>query len=83
MVITAAERIVADLEANDTDGDRTGSMLHQLTGLLQREYTASENHPELRRRILNVIDIMLERELYGTEEILKTHERTTRPSGWL
>jgi hypothetical protein len=36
---------------------------------------ASEQDPELRRRVLDIIDIMLEKELYGTEKILKAHER--------
>jgi len=74
LVISAAERIVSDLSK---DGQTGGLLrdLHHLKDFLKREYTASENNPELRKRLLDVIDRMLEREFYGTNEILKAHER--------
>ena len=74
LVISAAERIVSDLSK---DGQTGGLLrdLHHLKDLLKREYTASENNPDLRKRLLDVIDRMLERELHGTDEILKVHER--------
>jgi hypothetical protein len=49
--------------------------LHQLQGLLTREYAASEKDPALRKRLLDVIDKMLEMQLYGTSEILDAHDR--------
>lgn len=73
-VICAAERIIADIDI-DPASRRHIEGLYQLKDLLKREYAASENNPDLRRRILNVIDKMLERELYGIDEILKAHER--------
>lgn len=75
LVIIAAEKIIADLDTNLTTSEPRYLDLDILNKLLEREYTASENDPDLRHRILNVIDIMLEKELYGTEKILKAHER--------
>ena len=74
LVVLAAEKMVANLEAHGRTGD-LDLHLHQLQGLMAREYTASENTPALRKRLLDVIDIMVENELYGTDEILKRHER--------
>jgi hypothetical protein len=74
-VIRAAERFVVNCEPNSESGGRRHLDLHQLQGLLKREYAASEKNPELRKRLLNVIDVMLQKELYGTEEIVKAHER--------
>ncbi|MHB8908395.1 MAG: NACHT domain-containing protein [Syntrophales bacterium] len=74
LVISIAELIVSDLSK---DGPTGGLLrdLHHLKDLLKREYAASENNPELRKRLLDVIDKMIEREFYGTDEILKAHER--------
>jgi len=74
-VIRAAERIIADFDTHAATAGRRSVDLHQLQGLLKREYAASESNPQLRRRLLDVIDMMLERELYGTLEIVKAHER--------
>jgi hypothetical protein len=75
LVISAAEKLIARNESNEKPDGHRHVDLHQLQGLLKREYAASEKEPELRRRLLDVIDKMLERELYGTEEIIKAHER--------
>jgi hypothetical protein len=75
LVIFAAEKLIANTEANSESGGRRHLDFHQLQGLLKREYTASETNPELRKRLLDVIDMMLQKELYGTEEIVKAHER--------
>jgi len=75
LVISAAEKIVAGLQTNDKTGRSRDLDLHQLRDLLKQEYAISESDPELRRKLLNVIDVMLEMELYGTDEILKLHAR--------
>jgi hypothetical protein len=77
LVISAVEKIVAALQAHGNPGahNHRDLDLHQLQGLLKREYVASEHDPELRGRLLDVIDMMLAAELYGTDEILKAHER--------
>lgn len=75
LVIRAAEKLVAYLETEGTEVSRRTLDLHQLQDLLKREYAATENDPEFRRRLLDLIDTMVERELYGTDRILKAHER--------
>ena len=75
LVISAAEKLLGNCDTNNEADGRRHLDLHQLQSLLKREYTASENNPDLRKRLLDVIDRMLERELYGTEEIVKAHER--------
>lgn len=75
LVTSAAERIVATLQANGAVRNGRQLDLHQLQDLLKQEYAISENNAELRRRLLNVIDVMLEMELYGIDEIIKSHER--------
>jgi hypothetical protein len=75
LVILAAEQIIADFDANLTTIEAHYLDLDMLNKLLEREYTASEPNPDLRHRILDIIDTMLEKEIYGTEKILKSHER--------
>ena len=42
---------------------------------LKREYTSSEGNSDARKRILDLIDSMLRRGLYGIDETIKAHER--------
>jgi hypothetical protein len=51
------------------------SDLHQLQEFSKNEYAATEHAPAVRRRILDVLDIVLEHEMYGADEVLKAHER--------
>lgn len=75
LVIEAAEKLIADFQKNGTAGGRRHMDLHQLQDLIKREYAASERDPALRTRLLDVVDLMLSRELYGVDEIIKAHER--------
>jgi hypothetical protein len=75
LVTRAAERLIADLEQHGTGGGRRYSDLHQLQDLIKTQYAASEHAPDVRKRLLDVIDAMLERELYGVDVIIKAHER--------
>jgi hypothetical protein len=75
IVISAAEKLIADIEANGNQAGRRATDLHQLQDIIKREYASSENEPGLRRRLLDLIDKMLSFELYGTDEIIKAHER--------
>jgi len=72
-VIHAAEFIIEDSAHNESHHRQHD--LFQLMDLLKHEYAASEKSPEIRRRFLDIIDKMLEKELYGIDEILKVHER--------
>jgi len=74
LVISAAEKLFASIRAEGIMRNRH-SDLHQLKDLLKREYAGSENDPDQRRRLLDIIDKMLEQEFYGMDEILKAHER--------
>ena len=40
-------------------GGQHGMALHQLQGLLKREYASSESNPKAREKILDMIDLML------------------------
>jgi hypothetical protein len=75
IVIAATEKLIIDLQANGNQGGRRTMDLHQLQDIIKREYSSSEHEPDLRRRLLDLIDRMLSLELYGTDEIIKPHER--------
>jgi hypothetical protein len=47
-----------------------------LEELILKEYAALEDKPELRRRLLDVIDQMLALNIHGTEKIIKEYERS-------
>lgn len=74
IVTSAAEKLVRAVAASG-EPHRRASDLHQLQELLKNEYAATEHSPALRKRILDVLDVMLEHEMYGTDEVLKAHER--------
>jgi hypothetical protein len=48
---------------------------YQIRGLLKQEYTSSESNPDARKKILNLIDLMLINEIYGVDDIIKAHDR--------
>lgn len=75
LVVAAAERVIADLDAHGTAGGRRVSELHNLQDLIRRDYSSTESNEKLRERLLDVIDQMLKRNLYGAESIIKAHER--------
>ncbi|ALL68236.1 ATPase family associated with various cellular activities (AAA) [Paraburkholderia caribensis MBA4] len=74
IVVSAAERLV-ELTTNSDARHHFGTALHQLQELLKREYASTEQSPALRKRILDLLDIMLANEMSGTDEVLKAHER--------
>lgn len=76
-VILAAERVL-NLTEQPTDTSSPAGRpreMHYLDDLLLREYNATENQPELRMRILDILDKMLILGLYGTDKIIQEHER--------
>ncbi len=48
---------------------------HELLEILKREYVNTENRPELRKRILDLIDYMCEKNLYGVEDLMSLDDR--------
>lgn len=76
-VILAAERILDLAEQPDEESSPQGRLreMHYLDELLLQEYSATEDRPELRRRVLDIFDRMLVLGLYGTDKIIQEHER--------
>lgn len=73
-VVLAAERVVDLVEAKAKVGEDF-RQLHYLDDLIRREYLAVADCPDLRHRLLDVIDRMLMNGLYGTDKIIEEHER--------
>lgn len=70
LVLSAAEVLLRDIvEKGEQLGSR-GLDLRQLQGMLRAEYQASEGKEEKRKRVLDLIDFMIEHRLYGTEDLL-------------
>lgn len=72
-VILAAERLMEFVEQSWKNENIVH--VHYLDDLIRREYAAVTDRPDLRRRLLNVIDLMLIWGTHGAEDILKEHER--------
>jgi hypothetical protein len=75
LAVEAAQRVIADVTEGTDQHKRHGIDLHQLQGLLKREYASSEGNAPARRRILDMIDLMLAQEIYGVDTILTAHDR--------
>jgi len=75
LVTIAAEKVIEIHEQQGSEQTHNFHDLYQIQDLLKQEYAATETNPEQRKKILDVIDIMLEKELHGTDKILKAHER--------
>lgn len=75
LVIDATQRIVDNIIKNPDQQFRYSAPLHQLQNLLKREYISSESNPEARRKILDLIDLMLFHEISGVEGIIADHDR--------
>jgi len=76
-VIWAAEKVIEREEQNLKSDvqQKSHREMHYLDELLLREYSATECFPEMRKRILNIIDKMLQLELYGADKVIQEHER--------
>jgi len=59
LVILAAERVLSSLKTGSPRANRRDMNFYQLKDLIKTEYAASEREPELRRRLLDIIDEML------------------------
>jgi len=76
LVICANQKIHSDISKNSNEHQvRHDTDLHQLQDLLRREYTSSESNPEARAKILDLIDTMLYREIYGVDSVVTAHDR--------
>ena len=75
LVIDATQQVITDITEKGDQQGRRGTDLHQLQGLLKREYTSSESNAEARKKILDLIDLMLSQEIYGVDSIVTAHDR--------
>jgi len=75
LVIEATQQVITDITAKSDQHGRRATDLHQLQDLLKREYTSSESNVEARKKVLDLIDLMLFREIYGVDSIVTTHDR--------
>jgi hypothetical protein len=75
LVFDATQQIITDIiEKRDQQGQR-GTDVYQLQDILKREYTSSESNAEARKKILDLIDLMLSHEIYGANSIVTAHDR--------
>lgn len=75
LVLSASEILIKSIaQKGDGQGSRGGD-LHRLQDLLRNEYMASEGRENRRKRVLDLIDEMIENGLYGTEELLQLGEK--------
>ncbi|MGO6986338.1 hypothetical protein [Rhizobium leguminosarum] len=75
LVIASVEKLLADAATSAGGPEKHDMAWHHLHELINREYANSEQEPDLRKRLLDVVDRMLLLELRGAEEIVKKHER--------
>jgi len=75
LVIEATQQVITDITERGDQHGRRGTDVHQLQDLLKREYTSSESNAEARKKILDLIDLMLSREIYGVDSIVTAHDR--------
>ena len=75
LVIDATQQVITDITEKRDQQGRRGTDVYQLQDLLKREYTSSESNAGARKKILDIIDLMLSSEIYGVESIVTTHDR--------
>ncbi len=75
IIISSAEKIIKTAIAKKQAGEAFSSDLHHLQDHLKSAYLASEANPEERKRILDLIDLMLINEIYGVEQITTVDDR--------
>lgn len=74
LVLEATQQIITDItEKGEKHKLRIDA--YRLPDLLKREYVSSEFNPDARKRILDLIDLMLYHEIYGIDSITAVHDR--------
>lgn len=71
LVISFSERLLQ--ETGDNEKRIAGT--YYLDDILKREYASSESNRHSRKRILDIIDQMLCKEIYGINDIVSAHDR--------
>jgi hypothetical protein len=75
IIISSAEKIIHTAITKKHAGEAFNSGLHQIQDHLKGAYLASEANPAERKKILDLIDLMLIHEIYGVEEITAVDDR--------
>lgn len=75
LVVDASQQVIADIVKKGDEFGHHGTDVHQLQDLLKSEYASSEFNPEARKKILDIIDLMMMHEIYGVDSIVTAHER--------
>jgi len=74
-IVQSSEKLVHNIINGIIESKQHDSDIYRLQNLLKREYASSEGKLEEREKILDLIDLMLQYEFYGVNEIVETHER--------
>lgn len=74
-VILSAKKIIEHIDNTEISKTLQTRDRFYLDELLEREYANSEYNPELRKQFLDIIDKMLELEIYGADKIVNAHDR--------
>ena len=75
LVLSATEKNIQLISKDGDNGNTYGSNMHRLQKLLKYEYSASEGNPDARKRILDIIDLLLPLNIYGGENIANIQDR--------
>ena len=75
LVINATQHFITDVVDKIDQHGQLGFEVDQLQDLLKREYTSSESDAQARKKILDMIDLMLFHEIYGVDSIITAHDR--------
>jgi hypothetical protein len=71
LVIAVSERLIQKTD----DGNRLVIDTYHLQSIVKQEYTSSESHPEARKKILDLIDLMMSNEVHGVDSIVAAHDQ--------
>ncbi|GAA6168248.1 NACHT domain-containing protein [Sessilibacter corallicola] len=75
IIVSSAEKLINITIAKKLAGEAFGSDLYHLQDQIKSAYLASEANPMDRKKILDLIDLMLIHEIYGVEGIINIDDR--------
>lgn len=75
IIVSSAEKLINTTIAKKLAGETFGSNLYHLQDQLKSAYLASEANPVGRKKILDLIDLMLIHDIYGVEDVTNVDDR--------
>jgi len=75
LILEASHQMITRIVKSGKQYGKHGDNVHMLQDLLKREYSSSESDMIARRKILDLIDLMLLHDIYGVDRIITTHDR--------